>query len=259
MERKLKHETSWGNVANWYDEALEKSDSYQKELILPNLLRIINPKKGSRILDLGCGQGFFSLEFAKKGAEVTGVDIAKELLDIAKENAVKAHVSNAEYILSSAEQLPVKAKSANFGIVVSVLAIQNMENISQVFGESAKALKQNGRLVVVLNHPAFRIPKKSSWGFDEKNKIQYRRVDEYISESRSEINMRPGKADSPKTISFHRSLQIYSKTLANSGFAILRMEEWVSNKKSESGPRQKAEDKARKEFPLFMCIEAIKL
>ncbi|MFM2357738.1 MAG: hypothetical protein RJA61_475, partial [Candidatus Parcubacteria bacterium] len=47
----------------------------------------------------------------------------------------------------------------------------------------------------------------------------------------------------------------YVKNLANAGFAVVRLEEWISHKKSEVGPRQKAEDKARIEFPLFMCLE----
>ena len=41
------NKTSWGNVAGWYDDLLEKSpDSYQEKVILPNLLRIIDPKPG---------------------------------------------------------------------------------------------------------------------------------------------------------------------------------------------------------------------
>ena len=54
-------------------------------------------------------------------------------------------------------------------------------------------------------------------------------------------------------------LQVYFKALKRAGFAVTGLEEWISNKKSEAGPRAKAEDKARKEIPLFMMIEATKL
>jgi hypothetical protein len=51
-------------------------------------------------------------------------------------------------------------------------------------------------------------------------------------------------------------MQDYMKALSSAGFAITRIEEWISHKKSEKGPRQEAEDRARKEFPLFLAIEA---
>src|SRR3989344_7758406 len=92
--------TSWSPVAKWYDETVELEGSYQKELILPNLLRLMEIKKGSgeQILDLACGQGFFSRAFASAGAEVIGVDISKELIKIAvekSENEITYHVASA--------------------------------------------------------------------------------------------------------------------------------------------------------------------
>jgi hypothetical protein len=74
--------------------------------------------------------------------------------------------------------------------------------------------------------------------------------------------MTPGEKDVKKkikTISFHRPLQYYVKLFAKNGFAITRLEEWISHKKSEKGPRSEAEDKARKEIPMFMCLEVKKL
>jgi hypothetical protein len=116
-----------------------------------------------------------------------------------------------------------------------------------------------------LNHPAFRIPGKTFWENDPKTGTQYRRVEEYLGESRKEMEMHPGlkaeggKKGSEVTVSFHRPLQSYSKSLANAGFAISRIEEWTSHKESERGPRKSAEDKARREIPLFMCLECIKI
>lgn len=62
--------------------------------------------------------------------------------------------------------------------------------------------------------------------------------------------------DKVYTVSYHRPLQVFVKWLTRNGFAITRIEEWSSHKKSEAGPRRNAEDTARKEIPLFMCIEA---
>ena len=50
--------TSWDNVAGWYDELMKEPAGYQKDVILPNILRLMEIKKGDNILDLACGQGF---------------------------------------------------------------------------------------------------------------------------------------------------------------------------------------------------------
>ena len=61
--------TSWGKAANWYNNLIEQDEnSYQRRLILPNLLRLVELKRGEVVLDLACGQGFFSRGFAKLGA-----------------------------------------------------------------------------------------------------------------------------------------------------------------------------------------------
>ncbi len=67
--------------------------------------------------------------------------------------------------------------------------------------------------------------------------------------------MHPGKGDNEVTVSFHRPLQYYVKLARAAGFSISRLEEWISHKSSEAGPRKKEEDRIRKEIPLFMMIE----
>ena len=261
--------TSWGNVAGWYDKVVNDADSYQSQVILPNVLRLMAPKRGDRVLDLACGQGFCSHTLAAEGAHVTGVDIAPELIEIARTHAI----NDQEFIVSSADDLH-EFKAGAFDSALCVLAVQNIEKMSAAFKEVARTLKSGGKFVIVLNHPAFRVPGQSSWGMDEKGAvsagIRYRRVDEYLSESRATIDMHPGQVAAVAagvarpvsravTYSFHRPLQVYSKTLANAGFAISRIEEWTSHKESEKGPHKQAEDKARREIPLFMCLECVKL
>jgi ubiquinone/menaquinone biosynthesis C-methylase UbiE len=249
-----KAKTSWGSEALWYSDHLEKDDTYHAKVILPNLMRIVDPKNGLRVMEIGCGEGFFARAFAKGGATVIASDIGPELIAVAKEKA-----GGPEYSVSPAENLSwVKPYSQD--VVIAVLTLQNMEKIEPVFKEVAKTLRKDGRLVFVLNHPAFRIPKATAWGFDERDNLQFRRVDAYLSARKEKMDMHPGKKGSHSiTYSFHRSLQDYMKALRTSGFAITRLEEWISHKTSEPGPKAKAENTARKEFPLFMCIEAIRL
>ncbi len=247
-----KKDTSWGKVAGWYGEYLGNEDTFQAQVILPNLLRIVSPKESLRILDLACGQGFFAREFAKLGAEVVGSDIAPELIDAARKQG-----GSISYHVAAADKLPF-ASAGEFDAVVCVLALQNIEDISAVYREVARVLKPGGKFVMVVNHPTFRVLKRSSWGWDEAAGVQYRRIDGYLSAAKIFVDMHPGQGRGPsvQTISYHRALQDFFKALANTGFVVTRLEEWVSHRESGKGPRQKAEDIARKEIPLFMMLEA---
>ena len=254
--------TSWGAVAQWYDQLLGKEDTFQANVILPNLMRLLDVKRGESILDLACGQGYFSYALASCGAKVTGTDISPELIALAKrqmptvgrkegEPPQKMQVQFA--VAPANQQTPVVTASMDRALIV--LAIQNIEDVKGAFWEAHRALKPDGTLHLVLNHPAFRVPKGSSWEWD-KDGTQYRRVDKYLVESTAKIQMKPGDDPGLTTVSFHRPLQFFVKTLVNSGFVITNLEEWTSHKTSDSGPRAAEENRARNEIPLFLYIEA---
>lgn len=262
--REKKIQTGWGKVAGWYHDAVEEAGSYQRELILPNLLRLMDVKKGETILDLACGEGFFSERFHRLGGRVIGVDVAAELIAI-----VKKRVPGGEFHLGPADKLDF-LKNNSVDKIAIVLALQNIENVQGALAECARVLKPSGKLFIILNHPAFRIPKQSSWGYDpvkspgdhgasEKGGVQYRRIDRYLSESREKIQIHPGEKPSEMTVSFHKPLQFYFKAFKKSGLAVTGLEEWSSNKKSQPGPRAEAENRARKEIPLFLFLEASKI
>jgi ubiquinone/menaquinone biosynthesis C-methylase UbiE len=248
---KKQSDTSWNRVAGWYDNLLAGEGTYQKDLILPNLLRLMELKRGETVLDLACGSGFFAREFAKHGVSVVGADASQQLIEMARAEKI----SNAKFYVSKADKLDF-IKNGSIDKIAIVLALQNIENVGNVLRECARAMKPGGELFLVLNHPAFRVPKASDWGWDEKTKTQYRRIDAYLSESKVEIQMHPGAKPSEKTISFHRPLQYYFKALNKAGFAVTGLEEWNSNRKSQAGPRAKTEDEARKEIPLFLFLKA---
>ncbi len=248
-----KKDTSWKKVAGWYDKTVKEEDSYQNKVIYPNLSRWLQDLRGKKVIDIGCGQGFFSRLLAEKGASVTGVDSGGSLIEIAKKEG-----KNIKYVKADAHNLSF-AKAGEFDMALCVLSLQNMENLKAVLGEISRVLKPNGKLIAVLNHPAFRIPQSSSWGLDEENKIQYRRIDSYLSPAKIKIDMHPSeKIKKVYTYSFHHSIQDYMKALSASSFALVKIEEWISHRKSEAGPRAKAEDVARKEIPVFMAFEAVK-
>lgn len=249
-----KKNTSWGNVADWYDDTIKDDNSFQTHVIEPNLERLLNIKSGQSVLDVACGSGFFSQLCSKKGAHVTGIDIAPELIAIA--NGLK--LKNSTFSVGNVETLPT-VNDKSIDTAFCILALQNIRNVSSVLKEVNRTLKPGGRFLVVLNHPTFRIPKQSSWGWDETNKTEYRRIDSYLTESQVEIDMTPGSTTKKEsTVSFHRSLQYYFKVATNAGFSITRLEEWISHREPPQGKTFAARNKARKEFPLFLFLEFTK-
>ena len=147
-------------------------------------------------------------------------------------------------------------------LVFCILAIQNIEKVKETFLEVNRCLKKGGRFILVINHPSFRNPRKTDWGYDENKKIQYRRIEEYMSESKVEIDMNPGEKNPKKkkyTITFHRPLQFFFKNFKNTGFAVTSLEEWISHKESEKGPKSDQENKSRHEIPMFMSLGAFKV
>jgi ubiquinone/menaquinone biosynthesis C-methylase UbiE len=272
--------TSWGNEAEWYDNYLADSDSYQRQIIMPSIVRIIDPHPGKKILDLACGQGLFSESMIDKGANVIGVDISPELIALAKDRFKNKISKEDVFIVSPADKMiSAGVAESSCDSAMCILASQNIKEFDVAIKETAKILKPKGKLVIVLNHPCFRVPKQSDWYFDTegggpegdpsyniingKKAGRYGRVIySYMSEGVIKIDMHPGEQDRRKksyTTSFHRPIQVYSKWLANAGFSILRIEEWTSHKKSNPGTREAADKRSKKEIPLFMCIEAILL
>lgn len=243
--------TSWGPVADWYEGHLASGDTYHERVILPNLLRLLGDVKGKKVLDLACGTGYFSKKIAEAGASVTGTDVSPELIAKAKQNLLGYPTS--KFVVTPAHDLH-ELKHVSFDAIINVLAVDNIAEVPGLLRESARLLKNGGAMHIVFNHPVVRIPGASSWGFDQKRGVQYRRLDKYMSESKVKIAMHPG-LNSQSTTTFHRSLQYYFNKFREAGFVVANLEEWVSDKVSEPGPRQKPEDQSRKEFPLFLYLQ----
>lgn len=241
-------------MAGWYDRHVSEDSDHQRDLIIPGAVRMLEPKAGERILDIGCGQGVFCRELATNGIEVTGIDSSKKLIDIARN---RSRGTSVKYNMADASNMK-GIPDSSFDAAVSILALQNMENLDKVVSEAARVLHNKGRMLIVLNHPCFRIPRQSGWGFDEKRKLQYRRVDRYMSPLKIPIQMHPGAAPNIHTWTFHRSLTEYFGVLNKNGFAVNKLEEWVSQRKSRPGAKARSEDMARNEIPLFLAVSAIR-
>jgi 2-polyprenyl-3-methyl-5-hydroxy-6-metoxy-1,4-benzoquinol methylase len=248
----------WQRVAGWYDALVgERGSEYQREVVIPRTLHLLEAKAGERVLDVACGQGVLCRALAERHVRVTGVDAAPALIEAARRRNDSDRFA-IDYRVGDARRLADVVDAEAFGAVVCVLAIQNVAPLSPVWEGCRRVLEPAGRLVLVMMHPCFRIPRASDWGWDERAARQYRRVEQYLSSTRTEIEIHPGSNPSQTTPTFHRPLQAYVNTLGSAGLTIDRLEEWASHKTSPEGPRKRALDESRREIPMFLALRARK-
>ena len=242
--------TAWkGNVGVWYKKTVGIEGSYyHQHVILPNTLRLLNLQPEDKVLDFGCGQGVLGRKIEN---EYLGIDLSVDLIKEAK--SLDKNPKHSYVIDDVCKELKI------YGIFdkgVMILALQNVKKPFGAIKNFAKLLKSDGELVLVINHPAFRIPKHSDWEMKEDKDVRI--IDSYMSPLEIPIESSPfDKKNNQISFSYHYPLSAFSEMLFNNGFYIEKMEEWISDKKSVGG-RAKIEDKARAQFPLFLAIKAIK-
>lgn len=257
MKNKI-HSSSWQKVAPWYNKITRGGEGhyYHQHVVIPGVLRLLDLKAyglehKANLLDLACGNGVLAKSLPKN-VKYTGVDLSESLVKYAK---IDDKNYNHKYVVGDVT-LP-QIFHETFTHAAIILALQNISEPEKVLTNASNNLVQGGKLVIVLNHPMFRIPRQSSWGIDEERKIQYRRVDKYMSPMEIPIRMNPSDPMSEQTMSYHFPISDYSKMLKDAGFVIELIEEWTSDKESV-GRAGRMENRSRTEIPLFMAIKATK-
>ena len=111
-----------------------------------------NLTKPSRILDVGCGPGYFSLELARHGYDVVGVDISKDCIRVAEETLESANLGSnfgsLKYFCKSAHRL------SDLGVFDGILSsgfLHHCEDLELMVGVLSTILDEAG--VLVLHEP----------------------------------------------------------------------------------------------------------
>lgn len=248
--------TSWEPLADWYNGWVGKDGSqHHRQLAIPYVLELLELQAGERVLDIGAGQGVLAPHIARAQARYVGVEISPRLLQLARQY----HRQDGVFLQGDARSLPCVAelRQASFDAAVFLLSIQDMDPLHSVLEAAAWALRGGGRLVILMTHPCFRIPRQSGWGWQEERKLQYRRIDRYLTPLTIPMKQYPGQAYGA-TRSFHRPLEQYVNGLAQSGLLLDQMREITTYKTSTHSLRASAENLANREIPLFLGIRAIK-
>lgn len=113
---------------------------YFSEILVGQLRR--DPAEVS-LLDVGCGGGILSEEFARLGCHVTGIDPSMASLETAQRHAEQQHLEIA-YQAAPGEALPFEA--ASFDVVICCDVLEHVDDLKKVLSEAARVLKPAGIL-----------------------------------------------------------------------------------------------------------------
>lgn len=242
-----KVETSWDEVADWYLGWVGTNGSkHHQRLAIPSVMELLQVRPKEQILDLGAGPGVLAEPITAQGAAYTGIDASERLIRFARRH----HGNKGRFLLGDVRQLEKQSliQANSFDGAVFMLSLQDIDPFEAALRSATWALRKGGRLVLLLTHPCFRIPRQSGWGWDEGRKLQYRRLDRYLTPLA--VPLRDGA-----TRSFHRPLHMYINGLADCGLLLDAMQEITSYKQFQ----ERAEQKAEQEFPVFLALRARKL
>jgi SAM-dependent methyltransferase len=103
--------------------------------------------KGLKVLDLGCGDGTTALPEAKLGADVLGVDIAKNLIEAGNKRAKDEGLTNCRFQEGDASNLH-ELKDHTFDLVVSIFGAMFAPKPFEVAKEMVRVAKPGGRIVM---------------------------------------------------------------------------------------------------------------
>lgn len=244
-------DNSWNSVAEIYHSQVGETGDFNHATYLnPVVLKILGDVKGKSVLDLACGQGYFSRILAEQGAKVVGVDIADKLIAIAKEREKKKSLGIKYYVKDSAKLngLP----KSQFDYVVSNVSFHDIRNISKTIKECARVIKGGGKVIFSILHPIQDIAeeKKDKEGF-------YIKVRNYLSQVSSKHFMKNILGND--IFIYHRSVGFYLQEFLKNNFYISDFEE--INMRHRKG-RLITDEKLlrfKQEIPAFLIVGAIKI
>ena len=114
--------------------------SFHCEVAIPLLLRLLQPSRGERIVDVGCGQGVLARQLAGIGCEYTGVDASHPLVSRARRRAPRLR-----FVVGEAARLvEYGVPRGSFDAAGFLLCLQDMGQLDKVLELAAEVLAPAG-------------------------------------------------------------------------------------------------------------------
>lgn len=169
----------------------------------PAVLSLLPSLAGTRVLDAGCGPGWYAEHLVEQGADVTAIDAAPRFVEL-----TRARVGDGARVLQADLSRPLDfAADAAFDLVLSPLALHYVQDWDALLRELARVLRPGGLLVFSTHHPVM------TWQL-------YRTPDYFATE------LLKSEWDAVGTVAlYRRPLTAITEALAGAGFVIERLVE----------------------------------
>lgn len=207
----------------------------------PSMHALLPPITRARVLDLGCGFGWFSRWARERGAaHVLGVDVSERMLARARSEGDDAGIAYLRADLETFVPPP-----AAFDLAYSSLVFHYLEGLRGLLRGVYEALVPDGCLVFSVEHPLLTAADRPEW-LEGANGQPVWPVRRYLDEG-----MRRTDWLAPGVIKQHRTIETYLRMLHETGFSLRDLCEWgPSQEQIAAHPEWKKE----RERPFFLLI-----
>jgi 2-polyprenyl-3-methyl-5-hydroxy-6-metoxy-1,4-benzoquinol methylase len=194
-------------------ETADDGDFSKRHLVNPVLLGMLGEVAGQRVLDVGCGNGYFSRMLARRGAKVTGVEPAGTLFEFAA-HSEKAEPLGIRYRQADICELDARRPAVDLGepfdAVVASMVLPAVPDWTRAMRACIQQLRPGGRFIFSVNHPCFE-QLAATWR--EHGAYQ---VSEYLADYEIELRY---------ATDFHRPLSAYLNEVIKHGCQIAEVAE----------------------------------
>ena len=222
------------NLDYWVRLVREGRDDYREFMNKPYYLDMVGDISGLDLLDLACGEGYFSRIFAESGANVTSIDFSEGMIGAAVDEEERVPLG-IRYITADATDMHM-LEDDSFDVVCSFMALMDIRDYEGAVREVSRVLRDDGRFVCIFLHPCFSWKRihdgvtMSDWvrilREDGLKDYPYLKVVDYFTRHNYEMTWRNEETGKDiATIQFHRTLSDYFNTMGKVGLFIRRMEE----------------------------------
>jgi SAM-dependent methyltransferase len=182
----------------------------------PAIRALLPDFDGKRIVDLGCGFGWFSRWAKQHGAaHILGLDLSRNMIARAKADTSDPDI---EYAIADLNRLDLP--EASFDFAYSSLAFHYIRDFDRLVRTVHRSLVPGSYLVFSIEHPIYMAPTRPGWLIDSDGRKTWP-VDRYSVEG-------PRRTDwlAKDVLKYHRTLGATLNTLIGAGFTIRHVQEW---------------------------------
>jgi len=216
-------------AAFWSDYMGAAGNAFHREVVAPAQLRLLDVRRGERVLDVACGGGQFARVMARLGAQVVACDVSATFVERARAQSASEGLSNLDFhLVDATDEAALLALGGPFDAVVCTMAIMDLPVIEPLMRAAFALLRPGGRFVFTVMHPAFfsTRARQVEEQFDTNGEVSVERAIKVTAYLDVPVEKGAGVIGEPQPhYYFHRPIARLLTTCFEAGFVLDGMDE----------------------------------